>query len=130
MGIVEMSVQSMGEMGKDFLPNFIQPFLENNDRRSRNDGNQKLIPAFHNLHRKDRPFPLAAALTLEYLVGVPSRGECDIQVSPKSSPLQSLFLGEGDECQQSTLQLIFEFASIKPNVNHKQDPILPRTKHS
>ncbi len=26
------SVQSMGEMGKDFCPNFFQPFLESIDR--------------------------------------------------------------------------------------------------
>ncbi len=26
-----VSVQSMGEMGKDFCPNFLQPFLENID---------------------------------------------------------------------------------------------------
>ncbi len=32
-----MSVQSMGEMGKDFGPNLLQPFLENIDRRSFND---------------------------------------------------------------------------------------------
>ncbi len=29
-----VSVQLMGEMGKDFRPNFLQPFLENIDRRS------------------------------------------------------------------------------------------------
>ncbi len=28
------SVQSVGEMGKDFCPNFFQPFLESIDRRS------------------------------------------------------------------------------------------------
>ncbi len=33
----EMSVQSMGEMGKDFCLNFLQPFLEKIDRRSCND---------------------------------------------------------------------------------------------
>ncbi len=27
-----VSVQSMGEMGKDFCPNFLQPFLENIDK--------------------------------------------------------------------------------------------------
>ncbi len=32
-----VSVQSMGEMGKDFGPNLLQPFLENIDRRSFND---------------------------------------------------------------------------------------------
>ncbi len=35
-----MSVQSMGEMGKDFCPNFLQPFLETIDRGSFNDGSQ------------------------------------------------------------------------------------------
>ncbi len=33
-----MSVQSMGEVGKDFCPNFLQSFLENIDRRSCDDG--------------------------------------------------------------------------------------------
>ncbi len=32
------SVQSMGEMGKDFCPNFLQSFLEKINRRSCNDG--------------------------------------------------------------------------------------------
>ncbi len=67
-----VSVQSMGEMGKDFCPNFLQPFLENIDRRSCNDGSQELIPIFHNPHRKGRPPPSAVARTLEYLEGVPS----------------------------------------------------------
>ncbi len=49
---VRLSVQSMGEMGKDFCPNFLQPFLENIDRRSCNDGSRELIPVFHNPHRK------------------------------------------------------------------------------
>ncbi len=67
-----VSVQSMGEMGKDFYPNFLQPFLENIHRRSCNDGSRELIPVFHNPHRKCRPFPSAVARTLEYLEGVPS----------------------------------------------------------
>ncbi len=45
-----MSVQSMGKMEKDLCPNFLQPFLEIIDRKSRNDGSWKLIPAFHDLH--------------------------------------------------------------------------------
>ncbi len=53
-----LSVQSMGEMGKDFCPNFLQPFLENVDRRSCNDRSRELIPVFHNPR------------TLEYLVAV------------------------------------------------------------
>ncbi len=67
-----VSVQSMGEMGKDFCPNFLQSFLDNIDRRSCNDGSQELIAVFHNPHRKCRPSPLAVAFTLEYLEGVPS----------------------------------------------------------
>ncbi len=42
-----MTIQSMGEMGKDFCPNFLQPFLENIDRRSCNGGSRELIPVFH-----------------------------------------------------------------------------------
>ncbi len=45
-----VSVQSMGEVGKDFCPNFPQPFLANIDRRSCNDGSRELIPVFHNPH--------------------------------------------------------------------------------
>ncbi len=36
----EVSVQSMGEMGKYFCPKFLQPFLENSDRINRNDCNE------------------------------------------------------------------------------------------
>ncbi len=47
-GVREMgmgvSVQSMREMGKDFCPNFLQPFLENIDRRSCNDGSPQPSP--------------------------------------------------------------------------------------
>ncbi len=48
-GIGEMSVQSMGDMGKDFCPNFLQPFLENIDRRGSNDGSREVIPTFPTL---------------------------------------------------------------------------------
>ncbi len=65
-----VSVQSMGEMGEDFCPNFFQPSLENIDRRSCNDGGRELIPIFHNPHRKCRPSPSAVARTFEYLEGV------------------------------------------------------------
>ncbi len=64
-----MIVQSMGEMGKDFL----QTFLENIIRRSRGNGSRELIPVFHNPHRKGRPSPLAMAVTLVNIVGVPSK---------------------------------------------------------
>ncbi len=50
-GIEEMSVRSIvvlhGEVGKDFCPNFLEPFLENTNRMSRNGGGQKLIPVLH-----------------------------------------------------------------------------------
>ncbi len=68
----EMSVQSMGEMGNDFCPNFLRPFLENVDRRSCNGGSCELIPVFHNPHLKCRRSPSAVARTSEYLVGVAS----------------------------------------------------------
>ncbi len=45
-----MSVQSMEEMVKDFCQNLPQPFLENIDRRSCNDGSPDLIPVFLNPH--------------------------------------------------------------------------------
>ncbi len=67
-----VSDQSMGEMGKDICPNFLQPFLENIDRRSCNDGSRELIAIFHNPHRKCRPSPSAVVRTLEYLAVVPS----------------------------------------------------------
>ncbi len=67
-----VSVQSMGEIGKDFCSNFLQPSLENIDRKSCNDGSRELMPIFHNTDRKCRPSPSAVARTLEYLEGVPS----------------------------------------------------------
>ncbi len=51
-------------MGKNLCPNFLQPLLENIDRRSCNGGSQELIPRFHNP-------PPAVARTLEYLVVMP-----------------------------------------------------------
>ncbi len=67
-----VSVQSMGEMAKDFYPNVLQSFLEKIDRRSCNNGSREIIPVYHNPHRKCRPSPSAVVRTLEYLVGVPS----------------------------------------------------------
>ncbi len=71
--IGQMSVHSIKKMGKDFCPNSPQPLLENIDRRSCNGGSRELIPVFHNPHRKGRTSPSAVALTLKYLVGVPSK---------------------------------------------------------
>ncbi len=62
-----MSVQSMVEMGKDFCSNFIQPFLEDIDRRSLKGGIRKLIPVLHNPHQNGRSSPPA----VEHLEGVP-----------------------------------------------------------
>ncbi len=67
------SVQSMGEMWKDFCPNFLQSFLDNIDRKSCNDRSWELIPIFHNPHRTCLPSHSAAASTLDYLGGVPSK---------------------------------------------------------
>ncbi len=63
----------MGKIRKDFCPNSLQPFLENIDRRSCNDGSRELTPIFLNSHGKSWPSPSAVARTLEYLVGVPSK---------------------------------------------------------
>ncbi len=100
-----------GEMGKDFCPTFLHPFLENIDRSSCNDGSRELIPVFHNPRQKCRPSPSAVARTLKYLVGVPSEAassrreekqvriniqkareylEGGNRVSPKSSLLQGM----------------------------------------
>ncbi len=43
-GIGDMRFQSKGKMGKDFCPNFLQPLLENCDRRHCNDGGREPIP--------------------------------------------------------------------------------------
>ncbi len=37
LAIGEMSVQSMGEMREELCPNFLQPLLEDIDRKSCND---------------------------------------------------------------------------------------------
>ncbi len=67
-----MSVQSMVKLGEDLCSNFHQPFLENIDRKSCNDGSREPIPVFHNPHRNDWPSPSAVARTLEHFEGVPS----------------------------------------------------------
>ncbi len=58
----------MGEMGKDFCPNFLQPFFENLDKMSCNGISWELFPVVHNPHRKCD----LLLRTLEYLLGVPS----------------------------------------------------------
>ncbi len=75
-GIGVMKFQSMGKMGKNFCPHFLQPLLENVDRRSCNS----LIPIYYNSHRKSGPSPPVVARTLEYLVGLPSKAAtCGIE---------------------------------------------------
>ncbi len=41
-----------GEDGENVCLNFLQPLLENVDRRSCNGGSRELFPIFHNLHWK------------------------------------------------------------------------------
>ncbi len=90
-----MSAQSLEDMVKDFCPNFIQPFLENIDRRSCNDGNRELIPVFHKPHRKGLPPPSAVALTLKNLVGLPSKTASGGWFgSISNSPVNSLNTGQ------------------------------------
>ncbi len=105
-----MSVQSMWEIGKDFCPNFLQPFLENIDRGSGNDG------AYSSISQPSPKMPTLSFSVGSHL-GVLCRGalldrfeqeggkassdqypkylEGGNQVSSKSSsPQQSLFVGE------------------------------------
>ncbi len=65
--IKEMSVQSMRATEKDFCLYFLQLLLENIDK------SRHLIPVLHNPHLKGRPSPSEVALTMEYLVGAPSK---------------------------------------------------------
>ncbi len=76
----------MVEMGKDFCKNLIEINLQKIDRRSRNDGSRELIRIFHNPHRKVRHSPPAVALTLQYLVGVPSKAASSGREKPNSNP--------------------------------------------
>ncbi len=43
-GVGDVTVKSMGEMGKDFFTNFFQPYLENIYGTSCNAGSRGLIP--------------------------------------------------------------------------------------
>ncbi len=63
-----MSVQSMREMGKDFCKNFLQPFLENIDRRTETGS---LFQYFTTL-TENADLLLRSWLALEYLEGVRS----------------------------------------------------------
>ncbi len=73
----------IGEMGKDFCTNFLQPLFENINRRSCNDGNLERNPVFYRPYRKGRPSHSAVALILEFLVGVPSKAASSSNIHPK-----------------------------------------------
>ncbi len=96
-------------MGKGLCPIFLQPLLKNTNRRSCNYGSRKIIPVSHNPHRRCRHYPSAVGRTLVYLVGIriniqKTREYLEgvNQVSPKSTPQQSLFVGEVlDACYQT-----------------------------
>ncbi len=52
-GVGEMSIQSIGEMGKDFCPKPSPTSSSKNiDRRSCNDGSRELSPIFYNPLRR------------------------------------------------------------------------------
>ncbi len=53
----------------DVCPNFLQPFLENTNRRNCNNGSRETVPVLHNPHWKGWPSPLA----VEWLVVVLSK---------------------------------------------------------
>ncbi len=94
-----MSVQSMGEIGKDFCPNFLQPFLENLNRRKPGaySSVSQPSPKMPTLSFDGGSHEVRSSIqkTREYLEG-------DYKVSLRSSPLpgmkaqplQSLFVGE------------------------------------
>ncbi len=63
-------VGKWGDIGDDSYPNFLQPFLENIDRKRCNDGSRELIPVYHNPQRKCRSTPSAVARTLQYQVRI------------------------------------------------------------
>ncbi len=58
------------QWGRDFCPNFLQPFLENIDRGSCNDESRELFPVIHNNSPKIPTLSFGAGSH----VGVPCRG--------------------------------------------------------
>ncbi len=95
-----MSVQSMMKMGIDFCPNFVQPFLENIDRRCCYDGSRepKIITLSSNLGLPCKCALLGRVeqeggkISLDqYPMNIPREYlEGGNEVSPKSSPLQGI----------------------------------------
>ncbi len=92
-----MSSVVHGEMEKDFFPNFLQPFLENINLGSHNDGSRKLIPVFCDPHRKSRS-PSCDGCYLEApgkgvrssLSGPADGKPCHSILSTKASPVNLL----------------------------------------
>ncbi len=124
LGCRVLQLPTKHELWKDFYPNFLQPFLENIDRRSCNDGSWELMLVLHNPHRKGRSPPSAVSLTLENLVGVPSKAAlsgkekkkqvwihnqktCErpiVSAATYRGPTTAVSLHrEGNECQLQTL---------------------------
>ncbi len=102
-----MSVQSMVEMGKNFCPNFLQPFLENIDR------SWELIPIFHNPHRKCRPSPSAVARTLETLKGGLLTSMLSQRTHASSAPSWTITM-------HSSVWLLFKMARRFPSHRRKR----------
>ncbi len=88
----EMSVQSMGKMGKDFRPNFSHPFHERINRGSCNDGSWELFPYFTALEDFEFNFCVHFALKLPItpLPDIKTRPEYVAQVEGMTSLLNQL----------------------------------------
>ncbi len=61
---VRSKVFFLGEMGKDFCPHVVQPFLENLNRSECNNQTRNLSLVVHDFHRNDQISPSAMAFTL------------------------------------------------------------------
>ncbi len=115
-----VSVKSRGEMGKDFCPNFLQPFLENIDRRSCNLGSRELIPVFHNplLRRWLAPWST--------LKGCPLRPRRASLIPKKFLSLALIFLEYTKRMYHQTMMDFHQWCGIHPG---RVEPASPREKH-
>ncbi len=57
-----MQVEEARGLGKTFCPNFTQPFSENIDKRSLNDGSRELILVFYDFGSSPQVVPLRGVL--------------------------------------------------------------------
>ncbi len=64
--------------GKCSVKDFCRNLSKNIDKRSSTDRSRELFPVFHNPHRKGLPSSSAVALTLEYIVEVPSKAPSSV----------------------------------------------------